>query len=444
MQEHARRGRRASREGGGVAKVKSFTDEQIDEIREAFNLFDSDGSGAINYKELKAAMKALGFNTSKDEMEKIIKQVDADGSGQIEFPEFMLMMTGNMSKIDSREEILKLFARFDRTAKGYIDLDDLKHVAKELGHDVPDFHLQQMLILAGTDGFVSRDQFYKVLTREKDADGNLATSTLKMYAEDSDEEGEEAKVQLKKLFQSIDTDKSGSVSYKEWKKIVGERWESLKRFFGGYKQSEVGLMFKKADLDGSGELTWDEFEYLLDLLLDGGGPSAEGSDPGATPQPARRPRKKAVRDRAVATLAKVDVFSRLQRTDLHLMLDRMEYANFKEGDHVFEQGDAAADKVYIVMNGTATVVRRDEESGEQKTLANLSQGACFGELALIRNEPRSATVTATSQLCTIYISVHQFEIFVGSLHEVFKEQMAGYSGGSVFKEQVADAPQDIQ
>ena len=151
-----------------------------------------------------------------------------------------------------------------------------------------------------------------------------------------------------------------------------------------------------------------------------------------------------MRDRAVATLAKVDAFSRLQPTDLHLMLDRMEYANFKEGDHVFEQGDAAADKVYIVMNGTATVVRRDEESGELKTLANLSQGACFGELALIRNEPRSATVTATSQLCTIYISVHQFEIFVGSLHEVFKEQMAGYSGGSVFKEQVADAPQDIQ
>ena len=159
MQAH-RRGSRASREGDGVAKVKSFTDEQIDEIREAFNLFDSDGSGAINYKELKAAMKALGFDTSKDEMEKIIKQVDADGSGQIEFPEFMLMMTGNMSKIDSREEILKLFARFDRTAKGYIDLDDLKHVAKELGHDVPDFHLQQMLILVGTDGFVSREQFY--------------------------------------------------------------------------------------------------------------------------------------------------------------------------------------------------------------------------------------------------------------------------------------------
>ena len=65
MQAH-RRGSRASREGDGVAKVKSFTDEQIDEIREAFNLFDSDGSGAINYKELKAAMKALGFDTSKE------------------------------------------------------------------------------------------------------------------------------------------------------------------------------------------------------------------------------------------------------------------------------------------------------------------------------------------------------------------------------------------
>lgn len=100
----------------------------------------------------------------------------------------------------------------------------MKHVAKELGHNVSDFHLQQMLILVGTDGFVSRDQFFKVLTREKDADGNpIATSILEMYAEDSDEEGEEAKAQLKKIFQSIDADKSGSVSYTEWRKTVGER-----------------------------------------------------------------------------------------------------------------------------------------------------------------------------------------------------------------------------
>jgi len=36
--------------------------EQLEELREAFNLFDTDGSGSIDAKELKAAMRALGFS----------------------------------------------------------------------------------------------------------------------------------------------------------------------------------------------------------------------------------------------------------------------------------------------------------------------------------------------------------------------------------------------
>ena len=65
-----------------------------------------------------AAMKALGFETQKEEMQRIIQEIDADGSGEIEFPEFMQMMTGKMGAVDSHEEIMKLFAQFDRDEKG--------------------------------------------------------------------------------------------------------------------------------------------------------------------------------------------------------------------------------------------------------------------------------------------------------------------------------------
>ena len=43
------------------AKKPGLSEEQIEEIREAFNLFDTDHSGSIDYRELKAAMRALGF-----------------------------------------------------------------------------------------------------------------------------------------------------------------------------------------------------------------------------------------------------------------------------------------------------------------------------------------------------------------------------------------------
>ena len=60
-----------------------LTEEQKQEIREAFDLFDTDGSGTIDAKELKVAMRALGFEPKKEEIKKMISDIDKDGSGTI-------------------------------------------------------------------------------------------------------------------------------------------------------------------------------------------------------------------------------------------------------------------------------------------------------------------------------------------------------------------------
>ena len=65
------------------------TEEQMDEIREAFGLFDSDASGQIDIRELKAAMRALGFEVKNEELKKMVTDVDNDGNGTIEFGEFL-------------------------------------------------------------------------------------------------------------------------------------------------------------------------------------------------------------------------------------------------------------------------------------------------------------------------------------------------------------------
>lgn len=71
-------------------------EEQKEEIKEAFNLFDTDGSGSIDARELKAAMRALGFQVKKAEIRKMIADVDKDESGTIDLDEFTEMMTGKM------------------------------------------------------------------------------------------------------------------------------------------------------------------------------------------------------------------------------------------------------------------------------------------------------------------------------------------------------------
>ena len=47
---------------------KELTEEQKQEIKEAFDLFDTDGSGSIDAKELKVAMRALSFEPNKEEI----------------------------------------------------------------------------------------------------------------------------------------------------------------------------------------------------------------------------------------------------------------------------------------------------------------------------------------------------------------------------------------
>ena len=127
---------------GGKSKKPGLSEEQIEEIREAFNLFDTDHSGNIDYRELKAAMRALGFEVKKEELKKMITDVDSDGSGSIEFPEFLEMMTAKMGPSDTREELQKVFDSFDSDKTGQISFANLKRIAKELGEHLNDEELQ--------------------------------------------------------------------------------------------------------------------------------------------------------------------------------------------------------------------------------------------------------------------------------------------------------------
>lgn len=144
-----------------------LTEDQKQEIREAFDLFDTDGSGTIDAKELKVAMRALGFEPSKEEIRKLISQVDADGSGTVDFAEFLVMMTAKMGERDSREEIVKAFRLFDDDETGKISFRNLKRVALELGESITDEELQEMIDEADRDGDgeVSQDEFIRIMEK---------------------------------------------------------------------------------------------------------------------------------------------------------------------------------------------------------------------------------------------------------------------------------------
>ena len=128
------------------------TEEQRQEIREAFDLFDADASGTIDAGELKTAMRALGFEPDDAEIETLIASVDTDASGTISFDEFLEMMTSKIEAKDMMAEVTKAYDLFREGGEGGITFDHLRRVAKELGDDSDDDYVQGMLDEADIDG----------------------------------------------------------------------------------------------------------------------------------------------------------------------------------------------------------------------------------------------------------------------------------------------------
>jgi centrin-1 len=157
----------SARRDKGKGRSSGLTEEQKQEIREAFDLFDTDGSGTIDAKELKVAMRALGFEPKKEEIKKMIADIDKDGSGTIDFEEFLQMMTAKMGERDSREEIMKAFRLFDDDETGKISFKNLKRVAKELGENMTDEELQEMIDEADRDGDgeVNEEEFFRIMKK---------------------------------------------------------------------------------------------------------------------------------------------------------------------------------------------------------------------------------------------------------------------------------------
>mmetsp|Transcript_14411 Transcript_14411/g.27085 ORF Transcript_14411/g.27085 Transcript_14411/m.27085 type:complete len:160 (-) Transcript_14411:758-1237(-) len=146
-----------------------ITEEDIEELRQAFNLFDTDGNGTIDPNELREAMINLGIENKNHIIYQIIGDIDKSGSGSIDFEEFLDLMTMKVGgDTDSREDMEKVFNLFDDDRTGYITIQNLKRVAKDLGEEMSDAELLEMIERADSDkdGQICFEDFYSIMTKK--------------------------------------------------------------------------------------------------------------------------------------------------------------------------------------------------------------------------------------------------------------------------------------
>lgn len=135
---------------------------QLQEIREVFEQFDSDGGGSIDVDELRWAMKSLGQNLTRAESEALMLELDTGGDGKIEFSEFVDFIKPKILNQDFEEEVKKLFGefatvpaldedgnpvinRYEQQEMAFITKDGLRKIANEIGERCNDEELDEII-----------------------------------------------------------------------------------------------------------------------------------------------------------------------------------------------------------------------------------------------------------------------------------------------------------
>lgn len=89
-----------------------------------------DKQGLLRPNELSQILTAHGFKTKTDTIYEILAEFDTNEQGGLNFDDFMKIISKKPNIRESREQIMKVFKRYDRKNKGYIDINDLKLVCK--------------------------------------------------------------------------------------------------------------------------------------------------------------------------------------------------------------------------------------------------------------------------------------------------------------------------
>lgn len=150
---------------------------EIEDLREAFRLFDVHGTGVISFQELREVADALALehgnkenslsNKSFRHLSDLLCGVNNDSEEDMELDEdAFIQLISERHEDDPRDEYQRVFDLFDPKGKGYISLGDLRKVSEDLGESMTDEELDEMITKAApTTGKVTLLEFREIMTK---------------------------------------------------------------------------------------------------------------------------------------------------------------------------------------------------------------------------------------------------------------------------------------
>lgn len=149
-----------------------LTHAQLEEMKAVFKLFDFYSHGAIDPKEIRSQMCAMGFEADNRTIYQLIIDLDTDGSQHLEFEELKGLLFNlklHSPEHQTRETTGALFEFMDHllpsSRTGRLGRDSLRKMADVLGDPITDEELDVMVQFAdrGGKGYVEPEDFYMLL-----------------------------------------------------------------------------------------------------------------------------------------------------------------------------------------------------------------------------------------------------------------------------------------
>lgn len=125
-------------------------------------------------------------------------------------------------------------------------------------------------------------------------------------------------------------------------------------------------------------------------------------------------------------LSKVPILESLDKWERLTVADALEAVQFEDGQEIVRQGDPG-DDFFIITEGSASVLQKRAENEEPVEVGKLGPSDYFGEIALLLDRPRAATVVARGVLKCVKMDRSRFERVLGPCSDILKRNIAQYN-----------------
>jgi CRP/FNR family transcriptional regulator, cyclic AMP receptor protein len=107
------------------------------------------------------------------------------------------------------------------------------------------------------------------------------------------------------------------------------------------------------------------------------------------------------------TLSRIDLFAGLNERDLQLLTSECRERKYSAGSTLFRQGDTGVG-LYVITSGRVHITQANDPDKAETDLGTAGPGSVLGEMSLLDDLPRSATVTAIDDVTAILLPVWEF------------------------------------